>query len=409
MPAAVSPQLWPPGPSLAVAVASGGAVCLALLWRRRAAATEGLADVGSDLRPANPAALYAAPPNGARAVDSALSVAQSSEDALQQFYSTEMAIDGDPSPAESEATTVGGDDDMDEFPGLGNHDWQHAPLPTTSASSNMSIGSLDDTALEFLRTGSGPDALPGIAAWEDTIGVPPEQRADFAGLGGGGGGSRGGGSGIKRPRLGSSPRPWPGTGQPPPVSTEVKAAAGAGTETGTVASEGQFGEVVDLAGAAINGRPIGSIPLVVLAKALPAELAFALLDSGRYQPGARPAVFQPADSCWLFKECPQSPSGDSGGNGNSGGGGGGGGSGIDVRRSAPRGPASPGGTEAIKADRWHNSGGVKGSRDMPPKQPLVRRRYGSVVSGTDGKKKGFRYHEYTRVRAGRFHLGIGPY
>ena len=40
--------------------------------------------------------------------------------------------------------------------------------------------------------------------------------------------------------------------------------------------------------------------------------------------------------------------------------------------------------------------GIKGSRDIPPGRPLVRRRYGAVV-GADGSK-GFRYHEYTLVR-----------
>ena len=51
-----------------------------------------------------------------------------------------------------------------------------------------------------------------------------------------------------------------------------------------------------------------------------------------------------------------------------------------------------------RADRWHNSGGVCGSRDMPIKgsdaTPIVRRRYGSIVRN---KKIAYRYHEYSQL------------
>lgn len=109
------------------------------------------------------------------------------------------------------------------------------------------------------------------------------------------------------------------------------------------------------------------IPAGVIDKALPAELAFALLDGANFEPGARPAIFDAVKKQFLFKE-------------------------LTVGGK----PSKPGGPDATKADRWHNSGGVKGSRDMPPNLPLVRRRYGAVVQA-DGSK-GFRYHEYTRVR-----------
>ena len=109
------------------------------------------------------------------------------------------------------------------------------------------------------------------------------------------------------------------------------------------------------------------IPAGIIEKALPAELAFALLDSRNFEPGPRPALFDAAQGQFLFKE-----------------------------KTVQGKPLKPGGSDAARADRWHNSGGVKGSRDMPPELPLVRRRYGAVIQA-DGSK-GFRYHEYTRVR-----------
>jgi hypothetical protein len=52
---------------------------------------------------------------------------------------------------------------------------------------------------------------------------------------------------------------------------------------------------------------------------------------------------------------------------------------------------------AKKSDRWANSGGMKGSRDLPYNSacPFVRRRYGSVFSHHDPHAKGKRYYEYT--------------
>ena len=52
---------------------------------------------------------------------------------------------------------------------------------------------------------------------------------------------------------------------------------------------------------------------------------------------------------------------------------------------------------AKKSDRWANSGGMKGSRDLPynSASPFVRRRYGSVFAHNDPHAKGKRYYEYT--------------
>ena len=44
-----------------------------------------------------------------------------------------------------------------------------------------------------------------------------------------------------------------------------------------------------------------------------------------------------------------------------------------------------------RADRWHNSGGSKAARNLPPDAPLIRRRYGSMAQ-SNGRK--YRYHEY---------------
>ena len=48
---------------------------------------------------------------------------------------------------------------------------------------------------------------------------------------------------------------------------------------------------------------------------------------------------------------------------------------------------------ARNSDRWANSGGLKGSRDLPynSSTPYVRRRYGSVFVHNDPGHKGKRY------------------
>lgn len=75
---------------------------------------------------------------------------------------------------------------------------------------------------------------------------------------------------------------------------------------------------------------------------------------------------------------------------------------------------------AKNSDRWANSGGMKGSRDLPynSPRPFVRRRYGSVFYDASGKGK--RYYEYTLLHqrddgttyedksASLFHILPGP-
>ena len=48
---------------------------------------------------------------------------------------------------------------------------------------------------------------------------------------------------------------------------------------------------------------------------------------------------------------------------------------------------------ARNSDRWANSGGMKGSRDLPynSNSPYVRRRYGSVFAHKEPGLKGKRY------------------
>ena len=48
----------------------------------------------------------------------------------------------------------------------------------------------------------------------------------------------------------------------------------------------------------------------------------------------------------------------------------------------------------MRPDRWHNSGGSKAARSLPPEDPVIRRRYGSIRQH-NGKK--YRYHEYCLI------------
>ena len=53
----------------------------------------------------------------------------------------------------------------------------------------------------------------------------------------------------------------------------------------------------------------------------------------------------------------------------------------------------------MRSDRWANSGGIRGSRDLPYgfANPIVRRRYGTVGAHAD-EGQGRRYYEYTLLR-----------
>jgi hypothetical protein len=98
-----------------------------------------------------------------------------------------------------------------------------------------------------------------------------------------------------------------------------------------------------------------------LTKPLPATVVARMLLDSRYQPGHRPEAFDPQQGHFVFKE-----------------------------HSVSRGNCPQG-------DRWHNSGGKAGARDMKVKGGAVRvrRRYGSIT------KKGsisWRFHQYSLVR-----------
>jgi len=102
-----------------------------------------------------------------------------------------------------------------------------------------------------------------------------------------------------------------------------------------------------------------------LTKPMPALVVARMLLDSHYQPGHRPEVFDPLHGRFVFKE-------------------------YCVSRVSYSGPVSRG-------DRWHNSGGKAGARDMYVNGGLVRvrRRYGSIT------KKGsisWRFHEYTLLR-----------
>lgn len=106
-------------------------------------------------------------------------------------------------------------------------------------------------------------------------------------------------------------------------------------------------------------------PPALMEKPLPSEIAHRMLTDDGYMPGARPLSFDGLDGRWVFKE--------------------------DSRDRAPNARNK----YDKKADRWHNSGGVRGARDMPTEAPVVRRRYGSVSRAGNIL---WRFHEYSVVK-----------
>lgn len=98
-----------------------------------------------------------------------------------------------------------------------------------------------------------------------------------------------------------------------------------------------------------------------LTKPLPAAVVARMLLDSRYQPGHRPEALDPLDGRFVFKEC------------------------SFIRKHCPQG------------DRWHNSGGKAGARDMKVEGAAVRvrRRYGSI---TRNGCISWRFHEYSLVR-----------
>lgn len=111
-------------------------------------------------------------------------------------------------------------------------------------------------------------------------------------------------------------------------------------------------------------------PPPLLQKPLPAEVAARMLHDDSYAPGVRPVIFNAAGGQWLFKEKSRG-------------------------RAAPHARCTAHDRSNDRADRWHNSGGVRGARDMPKNAtPLVRRRYGSVAQNGEIL---WRFHEYSAL------------
>jgi hypothetical protein len=108
-----------------------------------------------------------------------------------------------------------------------------------------------------------------------------------------------------------------------------------------------------------KGKPVGRERQAYGQGMFPSQAAALLMDPD-FEPGPRPAFFDPAENRWSFKERASSR----------------------CKRSTDE-------------DRWRNSGGAKGSRDLPAgDRPLVRRRYGRL-SKADDKSDFYRYHEYS--------------
>lgn len=127
-----------------------------------------------------------------------------------------------------------------------------------------------------------------------------------------------------------------------------------------------------------------------MAMPLPPQVAWRMLCSSDSSPSSaasaggdptlpcRPNQFSPTDGAFIFKESGVNDYGA-----------------IQQRMKLSK----EAGRSASKAvpDRWHNSGGARGARDMKISEAeLVRRRYGSILQG--GKIM-WRYHEYCQVRA----------
>eukprot|EP01051_Picozoa_sp_SAG22_P003197 SAG22_NODE_153_length_17315_cov_69.981935_1_plen_844_part_00 len=249
-----------------------------------------------------------------------------------------------------------------------------------SGGSTFSLQMAGDEYAE-LPLGMLPSPMPGTV---DMPLMPPAASLDGPGPGA-----------RKRVReSGGSPR-WPGDG-----------GGGAQPMGGSAGPSGGGG-----AGGGGQSVDISKIPLQMLAEQpLPPELASMLLHDESFEPGPKPVRFDPSAGKFLFKER------------------------VGFVKAAAADPAA---AAAAQADRWHNSGGVQGSRDMPKggalpppplcvcravifhtgscsapclcvcvracvcasaaAKPLVRRRYGSIVQHPN-RSKDFRYHEYTLVR-----------
>eukprot|EP01051_Picozoa_sp_SAG22_P019366 SAG22_NODE_3552_length_1648_cov_1.466753_1_plen_438_part_10 len=126
-------------------------------------------------------------------------------------------------------------------------------------------------------------------------------------------------------------------------------------------------------------------------ESLPPELAAQLLLDPDFQPGNRPLIFDRGAGQWVFKES----------------------STFKRKQSQAQMPTKDGQI----ADRWHSSGGLRFSRDLPRPAPRVRRRYGVIEerllqasetqSGRVTKSITYSFHAYTLLVEGSGISGSG--
>ena len=101
------------------------------------------------------------------------------------------------------------------------------------------------------------------------------------------------------------------------------------------------------------------------------------VTNASFNPGSRPAVFNPDAGCWIFKEPPKSS--------------------VTHRRSAD-------------GDSWKHNGGKKVARLLSAEAggaPVVRRRYGSIMRRGE-HKAAYRYMSYTLLEPPGAELGAAP-
>eukprot|EP01052_Picozoa_sp_SAG31_P006415 SAG31_NODE_295_length_18239_cov_15.063065_5_plen_908_part_00 len=107
-------------------------------------------------------------------------------------------------------------------------------------------------------------------------------------------------------------------------------------------------------------------------EAMPPQFAADLILDASFQPGVRPCrVLEMGDSARVFKESREML--------------------VSVRAQRKM-----QGDKQQLNDRWHSSGGVSQSRDLPKEAPVVRRRYGTIQRDN---RAIFSYHEYSLLRS----------
>jgi hypothetical protein len=226
-------------------------------------------------------------------------------------------------------TEVGGDTPPDDWDGALDDDANDMDLAASAQASNvdwlatgpMPTNSRDeeDFNLEFMRSTSNMSGLSGLSGLDR------------------------GGSEQSLSNLIPSPRGWDnGAPVPIPGADAIEAHTNVGgNKRARTSSSPRLQPMETRDALPPDGSAPGSgehmvhmvqhnqIPAGVIEKALPAELAFALLDSKNFEPGVRPAIFNAQGTPqFLFKE-----------------------------KTVGGKPTKPGGPDATKADRWHNSGG----------------------------------------------------